>query len=403
MMKGIHILLIICCCFITACKSSGESKQESSDTASKAPIVEMLANNDLRFIELTGTPYERGLTHGKLLRKEIQELIRLFKEDIAETTKEEPEQFIAKFLEKTDYKTSVLKWMPELMDELKGISEGSGVDLETIFMHQLGDEYWFNTKDILAHSCSSFAVNKTATQPSMTAQNMDIPQYFHGFQTVMKINDPVSDKVMMFLTIPGHLGITGMNSKAVSINCNTLMQLDYGKSGLPVTFIVRGVVGKDTQEEALKFVNEIQHASGQNYMIGGPEKVYSLECSKNKVVEFRPFVGSDFTYHTNHPMSNDDYSITYLEKLKTKNKTIEEGLYECQRINSFRERFTNETNMVGIKEIKEVLRSRDHEGADVVSNDYTYASVIYELSKTPKFIIAPGKPHEKEFIELLFR
>lgn len=402
-MKGFYILLIIGSCFLSACKSNAESKQNGTETASVAPKMEMLANNDLRFIELNGTPYERGLTHGKLLRKEIQKVIRLFKEDIAKTTKEDPDQFIAKFLEKTDYKTSVLKWMPELMDELKGISEGSGVDPETIFMHQLGDEYWFNTKDILAHSCSSFAVNKSATQPSMTAQNMDIPQYYHGFQTVMKINDPESDKVMMFLTIPGHLGITGMNNKAVSINCNTLMQLDYGKTGLPVTFVVRGVVGKDTQEEALKFVNEIKHASGQNFMIGGPEKVYSLECSKNKVAEFRPFDGSEFTYHTNHPMSNDDYSITYLEKLEANGKTIEKGLYECQRIRSFRERFTKETGTVGIEEIKKVLRSRDHEGADVVSNDHTYASVIYQLSEAPKFIIAPGKPHERDYIELLFQ
>jgi predicted choloylglycine hydrolase len=229
---------------------------------------------------------------------------------------------------------------------------------------------------------------------------MDIPPYYHGFQTVIKINDPDSDKVMMFLTIPGHLGITGMNNKSVSINCNTLMQLDYGKTGLPVTFIVRGVVGKSTQEEALKFLNEVNHASGQNYIIGGPEKVYSMECSANKVVEFRPFDNSNFTYHTNHPMSNIDYSSKYREQLVTNNRTIEQGLYECQRIKSFEKRFTENTENIGIEEIKNVLRSRDNGSKDVVSNDHTYASVIYELSDQPKFIIAPGKPHEIDYIEI---
>lgn len=401
-MKKIYILFLIFSCFLSACKNKVESKQDASGTELVIPKVELLANNQLRYLELNGTPYERGLTHGKLLKKEIQEVIRLFKIDIAETTKEDPDQFIAKFLELTDYKTSVIEWMPELMDELKGISEGSGIDLETIFMHQLGDEYWFNTKDILAHSCSSFGVNKNGTQSSMTAQNMDIPPFYHGFQTVIKINDPNSDKEMMFLTIPGHLGITGMNNKSVSINCNTLMQLDYGKTGLPVTFVVRGVVGKNTQEEALKFVDEVNHASGQNYIIGGPKKVYSMECSANKVVEFRPFDNSNFTYHTNHPMSNIDYSSKYREQLVANNKTIEEGLYECQRIKSFEKRFTENTQNINIEEIKNVLRSRDNESRDVVSNDYTYASVIYELSDKPKFIIAPGKPHEIDYIEIRF-
>jgi len=289
------------------------------------------------------------------------------------------------------------------MEELRGISEGSGIDLQTIFMHQLGDEYWFNTEDIMAHHCSSFGINKSSNQPSMAAQNMDIPTYYHGYQTVMQISDSESDMKMMFLTIPGHLGITGMNNKSVSINCNTLMQLDYGKTGLPVTFIVRGVVGKSTQEEALEFLNSIQHASGQNYIIGGPDVVKSMECSANKVVEFRPFENSMFTYHTNHPLRNDDYNSTYLKMLKEANKSAEEGLYQCERIISFEERFTEDTDKVGIDEIKNVLSSRDSDTQDVISNDWTYASVIYELSESPKFIIAPGKPHEKEYIEIEFK
>ena len=356
----------------------------------------------LRFLELSGSPYERGLAHGKALKPEIHEVIRLFKKDIAETTQEDPDAFIAKFLSLTDYKASVEKWMPESILELKGISEGSGVDFETIFMHQLGDEYWFNTKDVMAHSCSSFGVNKSADLPSITAQNMDIPEYYHGFQTVLKIDDPDSGKEIMVLTIPGHLGITGMNSELVSINCNTLMQLDYAKTGLPVTFIVRGVLDKNSQESALAFIDEIDHASGQNYIIGGPEKVYSLECSANKVVEFRPFENATFTYHTNHPMSNTDYSKKYLMQLEAYGKTVEEGLYECQRIKSFQQRFTEQTSDIEIEEIKNVLRARDNEGRDVVSNSNTYAGVIYELSEPPKFIIAPGKPHETDFIEIDF-
>ena len=398
-----NLLILFVSVVFLACKGESPKDKDLSMVAqNQSAQLELLGDGKLRFLKLSGNPYERGLAHGKALKSEIQEVIHLFKKDIAETTQEDPDAFIAKFLAVTDYKAAVEKWMPESMMELKGISEGSGVDFETIFMHQLGDEYWFNAKDVMAHSCSSFGVNKSAELPSITAQNMDIPEYYHGFQTVLKIDDPDSGKEIMVLTIPGHLGITGMNTKSVSINCNTLMQLDYGKTGLPVTFIVRGVLEKNNQEDALAFIDEITHASGQNYIIGGPEKVYSLECSANQVVEFRPFENSSFTYHTNHPMSNTDFSEPYLMQLESYGKTVEEGLYECQRIKSFQQRFTEQTSDIEIEEIKSVLRARDHEGRDVVSNSNTYASVIYELSEQPKFIIAPGKPHETDYIEIDF-
>lgn len=364
--------------------------------------VELLAGNELRYLELRGTPYERGLTHGKVLKKEIQDVIELFKKDIQKNTGMDPDIFIAKFLELTDYKASVQKWVPETMEELKGISEGSGVNIETIFMHQLGDEYWANTQDIIAHHCSSFGVDKSENGPSITGQNMDIPLFYHGFQTVMKIVDPSSDNEMMLLTIPGHLGITGMNNQFISVNVNTLSQLEYGTEGLPVTFVIRGMLEKNAQEEALKFLKDVQHASGQNYIVGGPEKVYSLECSANEVVEYRPYAGSSFTYHTNHPLSNNDFSSKYQDQLKKANKSLEEGMYVCQRFISLQNRFTEDTRKIGVEEIKAALSSRDNGEVDPISNEWTYASVIYELSEQPKFIIAPGKPHEKEYIELPF-
>jgi len=400
-MKNILLLFIILSSFQFSC--SQKEKEQNDKLQVSESKFELLANGDLRFLRLTGTPYERGLAHGKALKTDIEDVIKLFKEDIIATTQRDPDEFINDFLAQTEYIAAVEKYTPELMEEVKGISDGSGIPLETIFMHQLADEYWFNAKDITTHSCSTFGVDKTSDLPSFTAQNMDIPEFYHGFQTAIHAKEVNSDKEIMYLAIPGHLGLTGMNNQSVSINCNTLMQLNYSKTGLPVTFIVRGVLSKNTQEEALAFLKEIEHASGQNYIIGGPERVYDLECSASQVVEYRPFANSIFAYHTNHPMSNTDYSTNYKASLLQNNKTVEEGLYECQRIKSFQSRFTETSQAITIEKIKEVLSSRDTDDTDVVSNRLTYASVIYELSDTPRFIIAPGKPHEKEYLEILWK
>ncbi len=140
-------LLIVC----SSCQNAPQQEKGIQVGKALSAEVEMLANDQLRFVELSGTPYERGYTHGKLLKQEIQEVIRLFKEDIKQTTNEDPDQFITAFLDYTDYRTAIEKWTPSLLEELKGISDGSGVDLETIFMHQLGDEYWFNTRDVVSN------------------------------------------------------------------------------------------------------------------------------------------------------------------------------------------------------------------------------------------------------------
>lgn len=372
-----------------------------SCTPTEQAAVQLLANGELRYIELSGSPYARGLKHGELLKTEIKAVTDALLKDIEQTTELNPREFITKFLRETDFVSEIKKWTPELLEEIKGISDGSGIDYDVIFMHQLGDEFFFNTEYIMAHKCSSIGIDKTSKHPSIAAQNMDIPTYFHGYQTVMKITDE-KGKVAMVLTIPGHIGITGMNNSQVSVNCNILMQLDYQRRGLPVSFIVRGVLKASSADQALAFLHQIDHASGQNYLIGGKDKVVSVECSATRIDQFKPFEKAIFTYHTNHPMVNNSFSERYLEILDAQDLKLEEALSFCQRMPSFEKRFNDATTDFDVAEIKEVLSSVDHDGYDVISNTLTYASVIYVLDETPSFLIAPGKPHETPYIALNF-
>jgi predicted choloylglycine hydrolase len=401
-----HIFSVFILIFFVSCTSGGEGNESSNESVDSTDqktenTLVYLADGNLRYLELSGTPYERGFSHGELLKEDIKAVTDSLLEDIEWVSKMDPREFISSFLEETDFVSAMEKWTPDILEEIQGISDGSGVDYDVIFMHQLGDEFFFNSDYVTAHKCSSIGINKSDNHPTFAAQNMDIPPYFHGYQTVMKVTEKNGDEAMI-LTIPGHVGITGMNSRSVSINCNILIQLDYQQKGLPVSCIVRGVLQQNSAAEAIQFVKEIDHASGQNYLIGGKDDVTNLECSSTEIKEFRPYENSSFTYHTNHPMINNSFSGTYLELLKEHDFPLEEALNSCGRIGSFEERFNESTGDFGIEEIKEVLSSQDHDGLDVVSNIYTYASVIYELSDQPTFHIAVGKPHEVEYIEISF-
>jgi len=393
----ISILFVFASCKVQNKGDHTEKQETTSDTS-----LEIVANGKLKVLHLSGTAYERGFQHGQLLKEEIKIVTDSLLIDIGNTTQEDPTAFITRFLNETDFISSMEKWTPDLLKEIKGISEGSGIPYDIILMHQLGDEFFFSTKYLFAHKCSSIGIQESTNHPTLTGQNMDIPIYFHGHQTVLNFTDKNGVECMV-LTIPGHIGITGMNNHSVSINCNILMQLSSQSKGLPVSAIVRGVLNKKKYADAVDWIHTVEHASGQNYLIGGLHQVVSLESSANLVKEFKPFQNANFTYHTNHPLSNKDYSEWYLEALEENGFTLFDASAFCQRFPSFEKRFNEKKNEFGMEEIKEVLRSKDHEGYDVLSNSYTYASVIYTLSDTPRFTIAPGKPHETEYIELKFK
>jgi isopenicillin-N N-acyltransferase like protein len=352
--------------------------------------------NELKVLTLQGSAYHHGLVHGKTLRQEIHQLIKLWKAEIEREYKVQADKFIADFLKHTNFLPAIKKWTPELLDEVKGIANGSGIDFNTIFVYQLADEEWAQWEDIAGgEHCSSIGVNRTHVSPSYVAQNMDIQSYFQGYQTLLHIKDEAANLESLVLTVPGAIGLNGLNSNAVAITCNTLLKLEYSNDGLPVSFIVRGVLQQKTLKDAVDFLCHIKHASGQNYIVGGAEQTHSFECSANKVREFIPYKGAPLTYHTNHPLANDDYNHRYVANLQKQNKTPKEDPFYCYRFEALEKRLKNNTK-VDVEIIKTTLRSRDYE-KNPVSNQYTYACSMMILSTNPELHIAPGRPHETPF------
>lgn len=359
----------------------------------KSPLTD---RQQLRVLTLQGSPYNRGLVHGKTLRKEIHELINLWKAEIESQYKVNANKFIADFLQKTNFQPAIKKWTPELLDEVRGLADGSGIEFDTIFMYQLADEEWAQWEDIAGgQHCSSIGVNRIDASPSYVAQNMDIPTYYQGYQTLLRIRGEDGTLESLVLTVPGAIGVNGLNSNAIAITCNTLLKLAYSKDGLPVSFIVRGVLQQKTLKGAVDFLHNIKHASGQNYIIGGMERTYSFECSASKVTEFIAYKGAQLTYHTNHPLANDDYNHRYLANLQKQNKTPKEDPFYCYRLEALEKRLKNRAQ-VDVDLIKASLSSRDYE-KNPVSNKYTYACTLMILSAKPELHIAPGQPHETAF------
>ena len=105
---------------------------------------------------------------------------------------------------------------------------------------------------------------------------MDIPSLFDGAQAVISHKSDDGRTTRVF-TYAGMIGLTGCNSDGVAVVVNNLDVLPTSSTGLPVAFVLRGVLQQRNLDEAVSFVQNVSHATGQHYGIGSPEGLASLE------------------------------------------------------------------------------------------------------------------------------
>ena len=224
---------------------------------------------------------------------------------------------------------------------------------------------------------------------------------FKDFNIILHIYDYNSSLETYVYTISGLIALTGLNNRAIGVCTNGLsLVLNYSIEGLPVTLIVRKILAQETFDDAVDFIQNVNHASGQNYLIGGPEKILCMECSGNKAVQFIPHENADKIYHTNHALVNDDLINTSLTitDIVGENSSLE-------RFNYLESKLNHNSNKFTFGDIKNLLSS--HQGpicrhTNKPESSSTLASVIYTLSESPEFYFANGNPCSNNYKRYFF-
>lgn len=347
----------------------------------------------LRVLELKGTPYERGKVHGQTLKPEIQELVKRWKADLEKKYSVPAETYIKKFLEASDFRPAIERWTPGLLDEVRGIADGAGVDFEIMYAFQLVDESWVIGPDLSFSKCTTIAANKRGLTSAFVSQTLDIPTFYHGFQTVLRIEGNDQEPEALVYTFPGFIAANGLNDRSVAVCVNAVTQMAYSVKGLPVAFVIRGILRQKTYEDAVRFIKDIEPAAPQNYMIGGGDRASSFERSAGKVMEFVPFSGAEFTYHTNHPLVNDDFNPKFTEALQTRGISLDDYKARCPRFKFLGQTFRDNAAKIDLEVLKQVYSHRDSR----INNPSTYGCTIMLLGEHPELHIAPGRPDEVPF------
>jgi hypothetical protein len=262
--------------------------QEAPEVA--APLAER-ATPGFHFLEVSGAARERGRQHGETLRGLIREACEGWKSALSRPEEMSPDAYVERFLKDTKFQEAMAKWSPDLLEEIQGIAEGSGLPLDIVYAMQLVDEEWcyamrrqFERLEVKqGDKCSVIAVARSDNGPTLVAQNVDTPGWLRPRMVLMKVR-PKGEPDALVVTVAGLIALNGMNRQGVSVAVNALLQCASAGTGLPVAAVIRGALARKDLASAMRFVQEVRHASGQCYTLGDPRGIACLEASSGKVV-----------------------------------------------------------------------------------------------------------------------
>jgi hypothetical protein len=347
----------------------------------------------VREVTLTGDGRERGRIHGEELRDDIVAGIERWRDGLGPVVGD-VDAYLAAFTSQTSFRAAVERWTPDLLDEVAGLAEASGIEAGVMWAFQLMDEEWWFREQYSGgrggEHCSSVGGCRPGRSP-VVAQNMDLPGVHDGSQVLLRIVPADAAEALVF-SFAGFLGTTGLNADGVAVCCNSLPQLPHSPTGLPVVFVVRGVLARRDLGEAAAFVTAVPHATGQNYVLGDTRGIVDHECSALGVSPLPPTEG--VVLHTNHPLAQDRTGDRDVDR--DENVPLDDvipGSSTVRRLETLREHLLDAGRPFDVDSVKATLSTPPVSVARAGGHrSMTFGSVVMELSSPPVLHLAPGPP-----------
>ena len=364
---------------------------------------------DMPVVVLNGSPFERGKTYGIQQQKAIAHIVSQWRADLGNfgcnsktATAVDADQYLQDFFARTNYLSAIRQWTPLLLEEIEGIAAGAGQPVENILGVNLMDEEWiFGLRrglDRPSNKCTAFGLVDGDNDCSYAGQNMDIGSWVDGQQLLLHLHPGPNIPEALVFSIAGCIGLNGLNASGLGVTCNTLAQLTSSTDGLPVLFIVRSLLEKNSIDEAEEWLHRIPHASGQNYLLSSKQEMRCFECSHAGVVRYTPNPGEGRVFHTNHPLVSQDIDPCLLTSTGHRMANTEARLRSiCSRL--------GKPKAVSLQAIIDAVSAHDdpdnpvsrninHEGSSI---GFTAGSSIYEFGNQTRLHLAAGPPCETVF------
>lgn len=369
-----------------------------------------MQNGSPPLITLSGTPYERGLSHGRQLADQIGALLGRWGDALTASSGLSRPDYVRRFHEDTQYEATTRDVAPWILEEIEGIAQGSGAAYRDLLVFQhvnegfrLAGQYGNADNAEETEACSAIAVPPANEKPGLIGHNLDLGAYLNGYQTLFRFGCNRTDGEITTLSVPGMISLIGMNSHGLAICDNSLGQLRPDPEGVPVYVLYRLLLECASLRAATALIRQTDHAACVNWVIGDRAGVAMIERSGKETEAYLTPSRPQIACHTNHPLRCDDWAI---------DPTSAESCPAAQR-SSFLRMAAIERRMLGHQagqidatDLMATLSARDDpdypvsRGGEESLSDigFTFASSIFEFGEHDTvWHLAPGPGHKTAF------
>lgn len=255
-------------------------------------------------IEVSGSPLQRGRDYGSAAKARVRLSAELYHEQLRgfALSREDISAIIHRVV------PAITDYAPDLVTEMRGIAEGSGLAFEDIVLVnarteiiQLGRRQSGSIAPDELDGCTGLAVLPETAQDGhlIHAQNWDWRPECAETSIVLRLRYEDGHEILTF-TEAGGLARSGFNSAGLSITANYLeSDRDYRRNGVPLPLIRRRYLESRHFAQGVRVVATTEKSASNNMLLATAEGfAIDFECAPDEAFPLYPEGG--LIVHANH-------------------------------------------------------------------------------------------------------
>lgn len=258
-------------------------------------------------IRIRGDAFERSRQYGEAAREQIR-LTRSGYERAFAAKGTGWEQAIA---QARGFLPAIEQHAPELIEEIRGIAEGSGLTFDEILTINCRSEILHAATVAKAEriggfrgECTSFALepDRTTAGQAVVGQNWDWLDFLSDATILLEVERQDGPNYVS-LVEAGLLAKMILTQSGLGIGINTLASsLDGSGKGLPFHFVIRSLADSPHIAGALERISSVPRAASGNYILANADgAVLNVETSPGGPRNARPQISTNGSVvHANH-------------------------------------------------------------------------------------------------------
>lgn len=263
----------------------------------------MAAAEYFPLVDVSGTPRERGLAHGRSAAERVKKSVALYRRELERRHVDAATQ--ARLAQA--FVPVIGAFDPDYVEEMEGIAEGAGVSLEAVVTVNCRTEMMFGLKGASeAHAkmkdgCTGVVVMPSATASGhlLHAHNWDWREEAADTSIVLRVRGGKHPDILT-LVEAGGLARHGFNAKGLALTANFMAcDRDFEHAGVPLGILRRKALEKPNLAQAIKVFAQTTRACSNNIMLSHADgDCIDLECVPDEVFWMQQEGG--LLAHSNH-------------------------------------------------------------------------------------------------------